>query len=331
MCIFVLLLFNSCTKEDLFYPGNELDISSDGKLNNDHLKKATIANNNWRQQLESILSDTLEILNLNEISLHSYEFVDSINSDDDVNLAKLNIQSDNSFVPLYAGSLKKIVPITMKEAKISNSAIQQFDPARLKTYLDINVKPGLKKLKLNWNYKSMDFSSICLVSEEKGIVYDNLISNIMIVKQCSKQSNSISYSPLILKTANIETDNGSISYYNGISMNAYWLWGSDRGNATVNYNVGGHVQDGIKYIDNHYENASCNMTIGTCDAKITVKSFETGSGGHYECVYGWYLASPLVSISMSYNGSGYNINVGVSLGSEAHNVGGAYVSTSQLY
>ena len=81
---------------------------------------------------------------------------------------------------------------------------------------------------------------------------------------------------------------------------------------------------------NHNINASSYMSIGQSKAEITVKSFVTGTTGHYDCAFGWYLATPLVSISMSYNGTVFNINIGVVIGSEAHDVGGAYVSPSQL-
>lgn len=88
---------------------------------------------------------------------------------------------------------------------------------------------------------------------------------------------------------------------------AYWLWGSQRGQVTIRHSIYGSY--------NNLQSSDCNisidMALGDADAKATIKERVIGENGYSICAYGYYLTSLAVSakITQNYNPISFSVEV----------------------
>ncbi|WP_186754183.1 hypothetical protein [Echinicola salinicaeni] len=314
------ILFYSCIAEDSVSP-MEYHLKSSSSY------ESSAEEIGWEYKLEYIQNNKIDILESSGIKLVDYYVNGKVKSLNDIEIVKSNILDDKSFIPLFDKSMEKVKPISIEDAKKMETSAQRYTEDRLISFLDSTVSIGVDIVKILWNYNGSEFYSTCIVSDEQGLIYDNIITNIFILS--ASQSN-VPHSHKRLKSASVETQNGPISFSRTKGGTAYWLWGSERGFAEVYYSVSGMAVNGVKSIDSYYQYANDYMSIGKSDSKVTVLSAQTGTNGHYNVTWGWYIATPAFSIELVFTGSSWTVEIGTSLGTEAHGSGSEYVSPNQL-
>ena len=318
------IIFQGCEKEDFFYENIETSFEDN------NLKNASIAMDDWQSQIDYMINNNVKFLEKNDIRLLKAEEGTAINSRTDIESYKSEILQEQNYIPLYKRELNSIILTTI--GKIPTQYKSQYKPTNLVKYLsEVEVK-NLKKVVLDWRYKDEYFSTICLVSDQEGIIYDNIISNIVIL-QPIEQNLSSSTSTLRLKSGSIEdppTQNGPISFSKTSGATAYWLWGAERGEATVTVSATGEAINGTKYIYGHHEEAYDYITIGSSGSGTILNSFSTGSNGNYDVAWMWYLASPAITVNVTITNGSYTLDVSGILGSEGHGSGREYITPYHL-
>ena len=325
-----IILLNSCEREEFIFEETE-NYFEDTKL-----ESVAINKNDWKEQLNYLVDNDIPFLKDNGIKLLGYKAVTAINSKRKRHTAKFEILQEDSYVPVYTEEVNKIFLTPIRDIPIKYKT--QFTFENLKYYLSNKIdNSDLKKIVLNWQYKGSKFSSICLVSDREGIVYDNIITNIIIVETKPEVIFTpvrLKKSTIRLKSANIEEDtpipDGPISYSRTYSKTAYWLWGYERGRVTISIEVRGQVINGIKHINSHSENASSYITLGKGESVVTLNSFVKGSSGQCDIAWAWYLATPLVTIDISFLAGSYTVDVGFGFGSRLYGSGRENVSPYDL-
>lgn len=154
-CIATCLLTQGCNDK------NDLDLTSGKYLWQEHIKMAQESKDNLFEE--------------NNMAIVGYNYIQAINSQSDINQVKSTILSDDSYAIFYAGSLDEFRP--MKIASLKNEA--QFSYTSMKEQLDTLITTGLHVVCIDWTYDNNSFKTLCIVSNEVGIIYDNILSNLI--------------------------------------------------------------------------------------------------------------------------------------------------------
>lgn len=179
---------------------------------------------------------------------------------------------------------------------------------------------------IQWKYNGKFIYTKCFVSEDEGILYDNLLYFLYTSYSHTKEI------PITLKTntrfklpASGETTIPIKWELETISDSGYNLYGMMVWSYTINCSVSGTKSGTIKSITDKEMSAHSQHLIGfSCEAGVNSKSFLTGVNGHldYAWGYGYGLA---FTASATWNGVGFSVS-----GSGYSATGEGYVSPSEL-
>ncbi|WP_316835656.1 hypothetical protein [Pedobacter nutrimenti] len=270
-----------------------------------------------------------------------YEYQGTIKNTNEVTALKTSILLGENYIPILSKDiLNKFSITTFQDAKRVAQSIGEQNKAQLtidliQKHLDKEIKAGLDIVKINWEANGKVFTSTCIASKDSGIVYDNMLSNVMLVKV----STTINFKSAVpSKVTNSQTtmldleDWTSISWYRKDEIIASWLWGSERGNAWVERQVNGAKSSAnVKSISDYHSQAFDYMTLGQSESQCTVQEGDpsTGPFGSVKFIWGMYLASPTMDISMTLKNGAYKFTIN-GLTSESHNSGVDLVTPSSL-
>lgn len=185
----------------------------------------------------------------------------------------------------------------------------------------------MSTVELEWIYKGNKLNTIALVSDKKGIVYDNLLYFIPVETEKSNMTESkivLQATPL-LKSGN-ENQSGSFTYIFSRKKQGYNLYGMRVWEYDVHCEIPFTRSNGVVSINgcnNMYKNTFAALG-WNCAADIRKISIVTGTNGHVD--FAWaYGYGALVSISIGWNGSGFTIS-----GGGTHSSGEEYISSYYL-
>ena len=153
---------------------------------------------------------------------------------------------------------------------------------------------------LTWEFGSKQCNSICVFSGD-SIIYDNIILNMLCFEE-KEPSTNIVYS--VKSRSETTSFNNLTAEFGG---DAYWLWGSHRGEVRIRHSIYGSYN----YLQNSDCNAFARMTLGDADAKANIANRVLGQNGYSICAYGYYIASVAISakIIQHYSPISYSVEV----------------------
>ncbi len=286
LTVFALIFIISCSKETKVDPLNRQDVTF-----GEQIKSAQL-------NLNLVLRDASFTIDQSGIDIKDHNQLDEI---------KNAIMSDRSFIPTYTENKASITSISEHKATLKST----YDPMNaMKTSLDKQITVGMKLAKLNWKVKGETFQTLCIYNE-KGIVYDNILSNLFIIKADTTRYVQSTDASTNLKAASSFTGNIDVV----LNWTTYWVIYpfSERGHATIHH-IGYYINGKYDHQTFSHDEA---MTLGTCGVGIkpynNIRSIS----------YAYYFATSIVTVSFSYTQSGGSVSVSGSLGSGASG-GGAH-------
>ena len=153
-----------------------------------------VENQMWRHQLDLIKERNQSINDSTKVGMDipqllNYKYLDEIKTVNDLSRIKKVLLTDNSYLPLSISGVIKVV--TFKELRSIKGENDFSDiHSNMQQLLDNTIHIGYSKVELTWKYHSLMFKTICIVSDN-GIIYDNIITNIMPISQVEEQSGPI--------------------------------------------------------------------------------------------------------------------------------------------
>ncbi len=302
--MFVGILLQSCSEEIDYFSDDTNDCRNIETINTEPI--------DWKSQLEKIINIPPDVLKNSNIELLCYEVVDDINNPIKENTYKNVLKKDENMFPFFSSDLKTIKAISKKEAIRLKSQHQKFTFEERDKFVDnLNLKEA-KTLNLKWNNNGVETNTICIVSEKEGIIYDNFITNTIVIKDpvidvqiCTNKVGKMtprlkSSSEFIISTTQTWT----------LKAEATWIWGSDRGHAIITHEG---CYSGKKFSYQNYS-ASHYFALGNSDAQVE----KTGKN---TIAYGYGFATPLVTINLTFNHPSFNLSFSTIWGSTAGETG----------
>lgn len=279
-------------------------------------KTKAIEAKDWKSQLQSVIDIPPSILKESGITLLGYELVDELDNNVKVAKFKETLKAEENMIPAYSKDLKAIRAITKAEAKNNTSAYQKYTFSKCEQYIENNITEDMKVLRLRWSNNGVETNTLCVVSETKGIIYDNFLTNVFIVKEpkISKEfiatvnGKNDALAPRVKSLNENENFNGALRWIK--EGEADWLWGTERGSAKIEHT--GYYSNGkFQY---HNYSASHYFELGNSDAQVKETSTNT-------IAYGYAFSTPFITINLSFERSGYSLSFSSMIGSTAGETG----------
>ena len=140
----------------------------------------------WGQQLDSIKSSSPKtiskslFINESRLTLVDYRILGEISTEDDLLRLRENLLVDDSYFPFYDVTNNKIEIKMLKEITSQKIEGITYSPEELEAiFWEKILVLGMIKVELEWMCDSQICKTICVVSDKSGIVYDNIITNIL--------------------------------------------------------------------------------------------------------------------------------------------------------
>jgi len=157
---------------------------------------------------------------------------------------------------LFSGSI-----ISLQEETISQAELNEWQ-----NLVSSLIGVGMHLVRIYWRANGEEFSTLCVATAE-DIVYDNILSNMVIVEGQEQKLRCLDYT-------------------------IYWLWGGERGKIIAEVTAS---CDGVINCGRH---CSASMTLG--EARINCQTRTQGNCCVLEYSFAW--ATPLVQISVDSDG-----------------------------
>lgn len=176
-CIVIILLsivlLSSC-QNDL----ND-NFSATSTLNDKRtFKSKSISKRTWSEQFEFVKECPNKALITNKIKLIDYSKIGKIDKNN-LSEIKTMVSSEDNYVAICSNNLEKIDIKRISDVKMDKSI--EFNNNKHTELLGQSIFEGVNVLKLKWKVGNNTIFSYCLVSDTQGILYDNMLSNIIIV------------------------------------------------------------------------------------------------------------------------------------------------------
>lgn len=282
----------------------------------------------WKQQLDLVKSSAPKVIskslfiNKSELTLLNYKHIGRIATKSEIEQLKAAMLSSNAYFPFYdvANSMIKIK--TCKDISLTRGTDGiTYSIKSLENCLDTTLRIGMEKVELEWMCGSEVFNTICVVSSQNGIVYDNIISNVLCINGKSRVVTKGT-----IPTTRSDPSSDMISYTWRLSDNCNWIWGSIRGEVELEYTIIGYPND----LQFRSYNARSWINTGNRDAQILELEFHKGMGGFSAFSYGYYLATPTVSLSLIVERGELKLSGETGIGSSLGKTGVEQLSSSNL-
>lgn len=285
----------------------------------------------WGQQLDSIKSYSPKIvsksllINESKLTLVNYRILGEISTENDLMQLKEEILADDSYFPSYDVANNKIEIKMLNEIVSQNTEGIIYTPETLGTFLDKTLVLGMIKVELEWTCDSQMYKTICVVSDKSGIVYDNIISNILCLNKEENINIQVRKNPAI-QTKEAVADPNAKTIVWSLEKACSWLWGADRGSVYIYHSITG--------LPNNLQTSSFRaehmMTVGRSDAQIVEIECKRGIGGFSACVYGYYMSTPFLSISLVFEHDNFKLTSSTTVGSSMGATGKSELSSAHI-
>lgn len=128
----------------------------------------------WKQQLDAIKENTTTSSKYPK--LVSYSYKGKIENNNDVKQLKNVLLSDNAYFPIKENG--EYILMNIRELRqVKGDENVQIAIKNLSSYFDKVVCIGLSTIELTWECSNKTYKSMCITSDEKGIVFDSIILN----------------------------------------------------------------------------------------------------------------------------------------------------------
>jgi hypothetical protein len=271
----------------------------------------------WEAQLNKSFSD--DRFKKSGLRLLDYTYSGDISTEQQLEEIKQTLEKNNTSVPLYSENTNEfeltairkskdlrrhIMDAHFKTKKLRGTASKDNIPDSNSAYIFKEDDAGL--VKLEWDYKGQKLNTLCIVSKNQGIIYDNFLY-------------FISFEPKIIKNSKIEPitqhqaypsyttsdvqPGTPISYNGGIKTWGNNWWGEEVWYIEIKAIATGYMDvNNIGVLRSYNTEAYCSHERGyDCAAAINSISFEQGDDGLWE--YKWaYSYSSFSTVSINWNG-----------------------------
>ena len=285
--IMITIVF-SCKKNDLSTSNNQQSNSMIGGKVEEQLKLSE----------QNLASHQLPL------KILSYKFESTIQTDDQLAAAKAQLLDDNDLVPQYDGTNVSSFSLnTMKEC--INASIKDNEEGidvvqNIQSEVFPLISKGQKLLDISWDLNGKQFVSKCIYNED-GIVYDNILSNIIFFDSDITTQDSVKPSLDNSTCISKAVDKTEAQYSFTATVLNYtikWIWGSTRGKIIIKHYI---IWNGINYIYDHGGSAEAWMSLGSAKARWANNYLARHSRSKMAWAYGW--ATPTASFSITFHTS----------------------------
>jgi hypothetical protein len=207
--------------------------------------------------------------------------------------------SEQTVVPQYDGLHPESFALSTIQERMSrfraDNSNNQNVVSNIQSAVFPLIKPGQRTLNITWESQGKQFHTTGIY-DEKGMVYDNILSNIVLVdvNEAAKTTETV-------KDASPSVEQGVQSLTTSYETRALdytikWVWGSERGKITVDHGI---LWNGSNYIYDQYANADYYMSLGSAQAKTQETVLDRRREA--KIAYGYAWATPTADFSISFD------------------------------
>jgi hypothetical protein len=250
-------------------------------------------------QLESA-QENLKSRNL-PIKIVNYTLNTSLQSDVQTNELENRLVSEQAIVPQYDGLHPESFALDTIQERMNafrvDSSNNQNVVSNIQSAVFPLIKTGQHTLDITWESQGKQFHTTGIY-DDKGIVYDNILSNIALVDMSESTKTTETVNP---KDASQSAEQGVQSLTTSYETRALdytikWIWGGKRGSITVDHGI---LWNGSNYIYDQYANADYYMTLGSAQAQT--KETVLDRRREAKIAYGYAWATPTADFSISFD------------------------------
>jgi hypothetical protein len=242
------------------------------------------------------------------LQLVGYTAAKGLDTDAAVRSAQESLVADSAVVPQYDGTQASSFSVSSiaerKKAFQSGSAVQDV-VANIRTMAFPTIKKGQKTLNVTWESQGRKFQTR-LVYDDKGVVYDNVLSNLAFVEQEQRAAEAPPSPPKEEAQAEAAAAKRNAKWSTRfLNYTIRWAWGATRGKITLDHYV--ITCDRWHSFCDHGGQANAWMSLGKADAKARSHSLKKPRIAKLAWAYGW--ATPTASFSIKWEGHGASFSV----------------------
>lgn len=232
-------------------------------------------------------------------TLVSYRFESSIANEADLQNLKQSLVANETPVPSFNGLESSSFAVsTIRERMTLFRAHPEREQNVLRNMEEMvfpQLKAEQKVMSLHWRVDGRDFRSRCIY-DESGIVYDHMLSNIVVFKQeeAAKEEDRL-FSPDSYISGEL-AKTGQKSFSSTVrDYTIGWIWGGTRGKIIIKH----YIIYKPGYIVDHGGSTNAWMTAGSASAKWKNNFLQRNSRSKMAWAFGW--ATPTAKFSISFN------------------------------
>lgn len=259
-----------------------------------------------RNQLQAA-QENLSSRNL-PIKIVSYTYVPNNSLQSNAQIAKLQNQlvSEQAIVPQYDGLDPKSFALNTIQERMkadgTNSLSDQNVVSNIRSEVFPLIKTGQRTVDITWESQGKQFHTTCIY-DDKGIVYDNILSNIALV-QVNKSAQTQAEAVIPKDTSqslgqDVQQKKPKTYSFTCRAMDYEidWPWGSERGRITVDHTL---IWNGYNKAYDHSGDSNYHMTLGSAKAE-TKPTILDNKHRYVKLAYGYAWATPTASFSISFD------------------------------
>jgi hypothetical protein len=248
------------------------------------------------------------------INLVSYEQGAALDNEASVRAVKAELIADTAMVPQYDGTTASSFSLDTLQARkqaFRDGKESQNVATNIQKMAFPAIKAGQKTLNVTWESQGRKFQTR-LVYDDKGIVYDNVLSNVAFIEASSAPSAAALPHP---------EDDNAVSAAAGRKWNKRfkdytirWVWGSTRGKIVMDHYV--ITCDRWHSLCDDGGQVSAWMSLGSADGKTRRNALHKKARiSKLAWAFGW--ATPTASFKIEWHAGN------ATFGAEIHGVGSA--------
>ena len=235
----------------------------------------------------------------------NYQFKKSPSSTAEIEELKERLLDDECYFPIQSANLEQLTFKTKGEIMANDTLKNYYDFEAMRQEIDSVLTDDCKVLSTNWNYHGKQFESLCIVKDGEGIVYDNILSNILFfkkraVKPSDNEKNRKKARMVVqyMKARKKETGGGNSG---GITIGG----GSTGGGNIGGGNIGGGGIGGAASVENYINENVISYELSTSRNKVLGELIFTHTVVAYKENGNFVFSTDYSDIEVSLHKSGY--------------------------
>lgn len=178
--VFCMVLFIGCSEEGKMDVIDEVENSMERGLST---KSGSFEQMSWRQQLAYGIDSIPSILVENGIRFLGYSEKYVLHTQEQIVELKKTLLSERAYFPLVLDNGRKYIFLNRSDIENNSEYKKMYNFQGLAEELDTLLKIENRVLSLVWEYKGTSISTLCIVDDHTGFIYDNIISNLIVIEE----------------------------------------------------------------------------------------------------------------------------------------------------